>query len=681
MANTIQVKRSAVPAKVPTTSDLALGEIAVNTYDGKMYIKKDDGTASIVTINAGGGGSGDVVGPASATDNALARYDSTTGKLIQNSVVIVGDTGSITGVNALTAESLVINNNTALGSSNTDTLDVNARITTDLEPNANNAKDIGTNGRNWRDGFFGRTLSTVNLEVTGTTSFDGSQGTAGQVLTSAGTGATPTWTTPTTGTVTSVSALTLGTTGTDLSSTVATGTTTPVITLNVPTASAANRGALSSTDWSTFNGKQAALVSGTNIKTVNGTTLLGSGDLGTIGSAYGGTGFSTYATGDLVYASATNTLSKLTAGTNGYVLTLAGGVPTWAAASGGGTAFSPYQFIATASQTTFAVGVTLSVIQVFVSGVLQKPSTDFTVSGTDVVLTSGVESGTIVSVYVYDTFNVASTYTQAAADALFFTKTGGTLTGAVAMSSNKITGLGTPTATGDAATKDYVDERLLLAGGTMTGTLNLATGTTTVEPLQFFAGSVLTTAIAGGEEYDGVVKYFTGNTISGRGYVPTTQIFRLTANGSAIGPTINNFFGANSAINLAAGGVYEIEAYCYFTKTTAGTVTVTATTSLAPANLSGTVDYGVATGGTATGAANRISLYNSTATGAAFGASASLTTAVNHAFIIRLIVEANASASNLRINFTESAGTVTPLRGSYYKATQLPAGNTGLFAA
>ena len=57
------------------------------------------------------------------------------------------------------------------------------------------------------------------------------------------------------GTVTSVAALTLGTTGTDLSSSIATGTTTPVITLNVPTASAANRGALSSTDWSAFNSK------------------------------------------------------------------------------------------------------------------------------------------------------------------------------------------------------------------------------------------------------------------------------------------------------------------------------------------------------------------------------------------------------------------------------------------
>jgi hypothetical protein len=48
---------------------------------------------------------------------------------------------------------------------------------------------------------------------------------------------------------------------------------------NIPTASATNRGALSTTDWSAFNGKQAALVSGTNIKTVNGNSLVGSGDV------------------------------------------------------------------------------------------------------------------------------------------------------------------------------------------------------------------------------------------------------------------------------------------------------------------------------------------------------------------------------------------------------------------
>jgi hypothetical protein len=149
---------------------------------------------------------GDVVGPASATDNAVARFNLTTGKLIQNSAVIIDDSNNVTGVNTLTATNLVVNDDTTLGGSNADTLDVRARITSDLEPNANNAKDIGSSGRNWRDGFFGRTLHTVNLELTGTTSYDGSQGTSGQVLTSQGTGNTPIWTTPTTGTVTSITA-------------------------------------------------------------------------------------------------------------------------------------------------------------------------------------------------------------------------------------------------------------------------------------------------------------------------------------------------------------------------------------------------------------------------------------------------------------------------------------------
>lgn len=49
----------------------------------------------------GGSGSGDVVGPASATDNAVARYDSTTGKLIQGSDLIVDDSENITGIASL----------------------------------------------------------------------------------------------------------------------------------------------------------------------------------------------------------------------------------------------------------------------------------------------------------------------------------------------------------------------------------------------------------------------------------------------------------------------------------------------------------------------------------------------------------------------------------------------------
>lgn len=50
MANTVKLKRSAVTGKVPTTSDLQLGELALNTYDGNLFFKKDSGIAAIVSV-------------------------------------------------------------------------------------------------------------------------------------------------------------------------------------------------------------------------------------------------------------------------------------------------------------------------------------------------------------------------------------------------------------------------------------------------------------------------------------------------------------------------------------------------------------------------------------------------------------------------------------------------------
>jgi hypothetical protein len=50
MAQTIKLKRSATQGTVPSTGQLELGEVAINTYDGKMYIKKDNGTQSIVEV-------------------------------------------------------------------------------------------------------------------------------------------------------------------------------------------------------------------------------------------------------------------------------------------------------------------------------------------------------------------------------------------------------------------------------------------------------------------------------------------------------------------------------------------------------------------------------------------------------------------------------------------------------
>lgn len=53
MTQTVQLKRSATSGAIPSTSDLSLGELAINTYDGKAYIKKNvGGTESIVEVGA-----------------------------------------------------------------------------------------------------------------------------------------------------------------------------------------------------------------------------------------------------------------------------------------------------------------------------------------------------------------------------------------------------------------------------------------------------------------------------------------------------------------------------------------------------------------------------------------------------------------------------------------------------
>lgn len=68
---------------------------------------------------------------------------------------------------------------------------------------------------------------------------------------------------------------------------------------------------------------------------LSGTISLTSQVSGTLAIANGGTNITTYTTGDTLYASATNVLSKLGIGTSGQVLTVSGGVPTWATPAGG----------------------------------------------------------------------------------------------------------------------------------------------------------------------------------------------------------------------------------------------------------------------------------------------------------------------------------------------------------
>jgi len=98
------------------------------------------------------------------------------------------------------------------------------------------------------------------------------------------------------------------------------------------------------TDLSLNNVENTAIstfAGSTNITTL-GTVATGTWNSTAISEVYGGTNQTTYATGDILYASGSNTLAKLTAGTDGYVLTLASGVPTWAAGGGGATIVHTY---------------------------------------------------------------------------------------------------------------------------------------------------------------------------------------------------------------------------------------------------------------------------------------------------------------------------------------------------
>lgn len=211
-------------------------------------------------------------------------------------------------------------------------------------------------------------------------------------------------------------------------------------------------------------------------------------------------------------------------------------------------------------------------------------------------------------------------------------------------------------------------------------TFTLGAGTAALPPFKFTAGVLDTTPEAGAWNYDGNVFYANNDLTSGRGLVAVSQIFRLTADGAAIGSTIANFYGATSGMSLDSSTFYEVEYCVQFTKTTAGTVTFTMTFSNAPilntATYVGTPVGGVGTVGTAQTAA----IVKSTATAGALPATGSLTTGVNHYYTIKAVFQANATTGGtLNLQATSSAGTITPLAGSYYKITRLPSANTGSF--
>ena len=322
-----------ITLNVPTASALNRGVLSAadwSTFNGKGTVTSITsstvtigGTSAIPTVNltsgivtAGTTGSATLI-PVITVDTYGRITGVSTAANPQGTVTSVSGTGTVSGLTLTgsfsTSGSLTLGGTLSVTPSGFGSVAANAVL---VGPNGTTGNptfrilasaDIPNNAAN-TSGSAGSTTASVTFNTSGGavagTSFNGSTArTIDYSTVGAYAASNPSGYTSNQGTVTSVAAITLGTTGTDLTSTIANGTTTPVITLNVPTASALNRGVLSAADWTTFNGKGVGTVtsvSGTG--TVSGLTLTGSfstsgsltlgGTLSAVTSAVAGTGIS-----------------------------------------------------------------------------------------------------------------------------------------------------------------------------------------------------------------------------------------------------------------------------------------------------------------------------------------------------------------------------------------------------
>jgi hypothetical protein len=80
----------------------------------------------------------------------------------------------------------------------------------------------------------------------------------------------------------------------------------------------------------TYPSEQSVNLDASNNVSALGTISSGTWNATTIGAVYGGTGISSYAVGDLLFANTTTSLDRIPVGTNGYILTSNGTAPAWA---------------------------------------------------------------------------------------------------------------------------------------------------------------------------------------------------------------------------------------------------------------------------------------------------------------------------------------------------------------
>ena len=381
----------------------ATGSVPYQTGAGATTFVGIGSTGQVLTV-AGGvptwaapAASGDVTGPASSTDNAITRFDSTTGKIIQNSTITLSDAGALQNVNEInfdtTPASVVGGAGSLAWNSSEGTLDlvmkggnVTQHIGEEFFYTARNAT-VSTINKGTPVYASGVTAGSNRIEITpmiANGSIDELRyiGITGENIS-----------TGTNGLVTEVGYIrNIDTTGTPYGQTWAAG--------DIIYVSSTTAGYLSNVQPTAPNLKIVAAIvinvdnnfgvllvrptpypqindlSNVNISTVTGGNLLvydGTDSRWenvaqstiTAGSA---TNLAGGATGSLPYQSATNTTTFLAAGTDGQVLKLASGVPTWSSDVSGvtitddtttnATRYITFSNVTTGNETTLDVSST-----------------------------------------------------------------------------------------------------------------------------------------------------------------------------------------------------------------------------------------------------------------------------------------------------------------------------------
>lgn len=408
----IQLYRSSTASAAPTAGNLADGELAINITDGKLYYKDNLGVVQVLANKNIAG----LTLPLSAANGGTGQSSYAVGDILYASAtttlskLTLGTSGQVLTAGA-SAPQYVNQSSLSVGSANNVNGGTAGAIVYQNGAGSTTFLNLGTAGYVLTAGATAPEYTALSSLSIGTaTNLAG--GTTGAIPYQSGAGAT--------------TFLSLGTAGFVLTAGASAPQYTAQSSLSVGSAAVATNvsggtaGALlynsgaNTTTFLSLGTTNYVLTAGATAPQYVDQSTLSVGNATTATTATTATNLAGGANGSIPYQTGSGSTTFLAAGTNGYVLTLAAGVPTWAAPTGGGgggggsTSRNVTDFTATNGQTTFTVAYTVGLLDVYRNGVKLAASDVTATNGTSFTI-AACATGDIVQAVAYSALSVAAT--------------------------------------------------------------------------------------------------------------------------------------------------------------------------------------------------------------------------------------------------------------------------------